>query len=433
MLARERLRGIGPAHLAPIRRDGITFAVGIGPAALLIFAEAGEVVEHVEGGERNIPAQIPGGRRAGVLKSDHLGGAIRAIFQRHREARLQLPGIIAEVHNEPALESRSGAHSHRRGLRSIAGRIIREQIGHRHIRLGIAPKVGPRAPIIHNQHIRRVIGIQGLYLLGVLARVEAFAGLPQRLGAAGQAHLTVLVGGIVISHRERPGHAHEHALHRFALRRRGIAGNLNRLNRRRLFLQRGNSSSINFGQPVKFGDRAAHLHIGAGLQLGGRCPVHENTVGCISMFHPGRLDIGPVESAFRVGRGHDAARGHLLPGERTCLPASLNLRDSDERGRIACASRARLRCWLGAGAGAWPGLRLGAGIRLARGCVVVRTSRRSRNNTKIGRIIIRIRAVGDAGGGVRGHLGIGADARRLTFRHARVPVSDQVNSGGGIG
>ena len=257
--------------------------------------------------------------------------------------------------------------------------------------------------------------------------------MPQRLGAAGQAHLPVLVGGIVIRHRERPGHAHEHALHRFALRRRGIAGNLNRLNCRRLFLQCRNSSSINFGQPVKFGDRAAHFHIRAGRQLCGRCPVNENTVGCIGMFHPGRLDIGPVESAFRVGGGNDAARGYLLTDERTYMPTSLDLRDGHGRGRIACASRARLCCWISAGAGARPGLRLGAGIRLARGCAVVRTSRRSRNNTKIGRIIIRIRAVRNAGGGVRGHLGIGAHPRRLTFRHARVPVSDQVDSGSGIG
>ena len=151
------------------------------------------------------------------------------------------------------------------------------------------------------------------------------------------------------------------------------------------------------------------------------------------MFHPGRLDIGPVESAFRVGGGNDTACGHLLTGERTCLPTSLDLRDSHGRGRITSGPRARFRCWLGAGAGAWPGLRLGAGIRVARGCAVVRPSRRSRNNTEIGRIIIRVRAVRNAGGGVRGHLGIGANPRRLTFRHARVPVSDQVDSGSGIG
>ena len=265
MLARERFRGIGPAHLAPIRRDGLTFAVGIGPATLLIFAEAGEVVEHIERGEGNIPAQIPRGGGSGVRKSDHLGGTIRTVFQSHRESRLQLPGIIAEVHNEPAVESSGSPHAHRRGLSSLAGRanrtgrtgstgstdlggrIIGKQVGHRHIRLGIAPEVGPRAPIVQHQHIRGVIGIQGLHLLGILTRVEAFAGLPQRLGAASQTHLAVLVGGIVIRYRERPGHAHEHALHRFALRSRGIAGNLNRLNRRRLFLQRRDSRSINFG------------------------------------------------------------------------------------------------------------------------------------------------------------------------------------------
>ena len=143
LLARERLGAIGPAHLAPIRRDGITFAVGISPAALLIFAEAAEVVEHIEGGEGNIPAQIPGGCRAGILKSDHLGGAIRAVFQRHREPRLQLPGIIAEIHNEPAVESSGSPHAHRRRLSSGPGSIIREKVGHRYIRLGIAPEVGP--------------------------------------------------------------------------------------------------------------------------------------------------------------------------------------------------------------------------------------------------------------------------------------------------
>ena len=430
LLTCEGLRGIGPAHLAPIRRDGITFAVGVGTASLLIFTEAGEVVEHIKGGEGNIPVQFPGRARAGVLKSDDLGGAIRPIFQGHRETRLQFPGIITEVHNEPALESGGGPHSHRHAL---GGGIIGKEVGHRHIRLGIAPEVGPRAPIIQYQHIRRVIGIQCLHLLRILARVETFAGLPQRLGAAGQAHFAVLVGGIVIGHRERPGYPHEHALHRFALRGRGIAGNLDRLRSGRFFLQRRDSSGINFGQSVKFGNRAAHFHIGTGLQLGSRRSVDENTVGGIGMFHPGCLDIGPVEPAFRVGRGYDAARGHFLPGERTCLPISLDLRDGHGHGRIACGSRAGVRCWIGAGTGARLGLRLGAGIRVARSCAVVRPSRRSRNNTKIGRIIIRIRTVGNARSGVRGHLGIGAHAGCLAFRHACVSVSNQVNSGGGIG
>ena len=321
LLALER-RGVPGAARAVVRAgvhgDGVARAVGVVGAAAERVARRREVVEDVERGELQVATHLLGGRGARVLEVHGVGAAGHGLVR-----GVELPQVVAEVHDHRLGERDARAHADRVGQRDV---------GRREAAVGRGEEVD-RGAVVEHQGARGVVGSDRGGLGG--ARAGGVGGLDQRAVAGGQAHLGVLVRRVGVGDRE-VARGVEHRLEGLAPgvvggpgggggRDGGGVGEND---------EAGGAADRDLGEAVVLGDGARDLHglpDGDLLHRGGRVDedrVRRRVGGRVERAaRARRLDDVAVESTGRVRGGDHARGGDGLADERRGRPGALDLGD----------------------------------------------------------------------------------------------------------
>ena len=329
LLVVERGLGVGAAHVATVGRDGRAVAVVVG-SAVLVLAQGGEVVEHVERGDGVVTrdpghgAQLGG---AGILPGDGQVGAGRRAG--HRGGGLEAPELEAVVEHDGVLEGDRVAGADRLDGRSTVLGDVGQRDG-----LGSGGVVRGAAVVERDQ--------AGVVLRLQRARLSAgqdhVGGLVQCLVAGGEAELAERVELVVVGHRVGTGGLEQHVLERLARLvtvRKVVDGQ--RGDGVERCGARGDRRAGQLGHAIELGDPAGD---GDGLADGGVDPaiteVDEDRGrggGGLGAGAAG-LDDDAVLAAVGVHGGDHALGGDVLAGQRGGGARALDLGDRGDRARL---------------------------------------------------------------------------------------------------
>ena len=323
LLVVERLSGVGTAHRAEIGGDRRAGAIRVGLAAVLVLAQVGEVVEHVEAGELEIGVETRGLGRTIVGGGDRTVGRLGA---RDHASGLEVPPEPV-VHDHRSGEAHVGAGTHRCVLGQVRQRGV----------LGLV--VGLVVPA------RTVVQIDGsgtvlvLDLLGILTGTGHLGTLVQRLGAEGEANGAELVELVIVGDGVGALWLHEHGLIRLTLRIGARQGcEFHRLDVGTA-LGLGDARPIDLGETVELRDLTGDDDaLTCGVGTGGLGGVDEDAVGGIGRglghtTRAGSLDVEAIEPALGVDGGDDARGGHDLADHRAGVGGALDVGDARLAGR----------------------------------------------------------------------------------------------------
>ena len=405
LLVAECIRGVRAANLATVRSNGVAFLVVVGLAPLLVLAEGGEVVEHVEEAD-------------GVVALDlarHVDGGGARVFPGDRELvcdvlagdRLQwlvTPLIEGVVDHHVGLEFNliGGAD----GLDTLVGG---DQVGQRRSFVGLEVVAG--APVVQVDRTRCGVGLVGGEF--ALARGVDVGEVVERLVSCDQTEIAGVVQRVVVGHGVGAG-ADQHALVGLA----GVVASRQLINRDCLrclerIIQLLLRCQGELGLVVVLGDLAGDLQGVAPLrEVLVAAHVDEDGVGSVAdllLRAAGAcgLEEEAVLAALVKHGGNDALGGHGLAVERGGRAGALDLGDRGDlaRGRRLYRRVIRLR-------------------RLARLHRSIAGALRGRGgHLEIGGVVISVFAdlLALDGGGVRGALG------RRALKVLRSAPADEVD------
>ena len=415
LLILECRLGVRAANIATICGNRRVVHVGVGLAPVLVFAEGGEVVEHVEEADGVVALNLAGhvdGGGARVLPGDRelVGGVLAG----DRLQRLVAPLVEGVVHHYVGLELDlvGGAD----GFHTVVGG---DQVGQRRVLVGAEVVAG--APVVEVDRTRYGVGFVGDK--PILARGVDVGEVVERLVTCDQAEIAGVVQRVVVGHRVG-ARADQHALVGLAgvvaSRKLGELHRLRCLERLVQLLLGGNGD---LGLLVVLGDLAGDLKGVAALrEVVVPAHVDEDAVGRVAGFlfcaaGARGLQEEAVLAALVVHGGDNALGGHGLALERGSGAGALDLGDRGDRAGL----RGRLR-----GVGRVSGVgRLSRHDRIA-----ARALRGRRGSVEVGGVVVGVYAHLFAldGGGVRRPLG------GFALKVGRSTPADEVDLGaGGVG
>ena len=278
LLILECRLGVRAANIATICGNRRVVHVGVGLAPVLVFAEGGEVVEHVEEADGVVALNLAGhvdGGGARVLPGDRelVGGVLAG----DRLQRLVAPLVEGVVHHYVGLELDlvGGAD----GFHTVVGG---DQVGQRRVLVGAEVVAG--APVVEVDRTRYGVGFVGDK--PILARGVDVGEVVERLVTCDQAEIAGVVQRVVVGHRVG-ARADQHALVGLA----GVVASRQLVDSDRLrcleslvqLLLGGNGD---LGLVVVLGDLAGDLQGIAALRELARCrvlaQVYEDGVGGVA-------------------------------------------------------------------------------------------------------------------------------------------------------
>ena len=403
LLILECLLGKGAADLATVRRDRGAVNIVVRLAALLVFTQAAEVVQHVEEADGvvtlNSVRHVVGGL-AGILPRDRQ--LLCRILAGDRLQRLESPLVKGVIHNNVSLELHLVARAD--GFDAVVRRQDVRQGG-----VLVGAEVVAGAAVVKRDKLQILLLLQGG--CGCTRRNHI------RRGAVGaltrrKAQVTGGIEGVVVGHRVGAGRADQHALVRLAgivAGRQGVdLGCLRRLKRLAKLLNRGERE---LGLLVVLADLAGHAYRRPTLRK--TLPtthIDENAVRRIARVlrctaATCGLEEETVLAALVIHSRDDALRSHRLPLQRGSGAGTLDLCDRSDRAGLRLRSTRVLRVF---------------GLR---GCFIARVLRGRLSHDEVRRVVVCVHAYLRALDG----LGVARACGRGALWLARTAPTDSVN------
>ena len=321
LLTLETLRIRGTAGIAAAADgDVVALAVVVVLAARELVTGGGEVVEDVEAGEADLPADGLGGLGAGVGERGRLHRL--GVVPGQTGRRLETPFLVIEAEHDGGGEVR---------LRTDADRVLLAEVGQGDVLIGLEEVHG--CAVVEDDLTVEVLGFQSLRLGG--AGAVDVGGLVERALTGGEDDLAVRVRVVVVGHGQRFARLQEHAFERFALFVSGRKGVFDGFDRLGGFVDRFETGRGygDLGLTVVFGYGAGDLDVvvdvGIGDGVGGvdEDAVGRCAVGTVSSAGARSLDVIAVQPALGVGGGDDTAGGHGLALDGAGVARALDVGD----------------------------------------------------------------------------------------------------------